>query len=291
MSALSDYLEAALLDHEYGIAAWTAPGIVYLALSTASPADDVSTLAEPTETSYCRKGLTNDGTEWSRAASLVDNDNDQEFVEAGGSWGTISHFAIFDKACGQRAITGVNSGGGAGADSFEVAGDITNLLVIGELICVTGSTGNDGGWTIRSGSAFAAGTTTVNVDEDITDATVDGILMVGIHDITAVSSGGGAGADSVGVDGDVTGELVVGAMLRISGSTGNDGILTIRSGSSFGGGTTTVNVEEDLTDATVDGKLWLLGNMLRHGALATSKAIGAGDSLRFPAGDIDSTMD
>ena len=72
-----------------------------------------------------------------------------------------------------HTITAVTTGG-AGAGAFGVDGDITDRLVVGKTLVVSGSTANDGTYTIRSGSAYAANVTTINVDEAVSDATVDG---------------------------------------------------------------------------------------------------------------------
>ena len=60
------------------------------------------------------------------------------------------------------------------------------------------------------------------------------------------------------VAGDQTGYIVIGKKIRVAGSTGNDGIYEIASGSSFGGGNTTIAVAEAVTDATVDGDVYLV---------------------------------
>lgn len=43
--------------------------------------------------------------------------------------------------------------------------------------------------------------------------------------------------------------------------------------------------------ALVDSGTWGAGNMIGHGSLAASKAIGSGDTPKFAAGDIDITLD
>ena len=64
MSAMSDYLENEILDHILATASYTAPATVYVGLSTGS------------------------GT--------ASNDAAIEFSAATGSWGTVSHFGLFD---------------------------------------------------------------------------------------------------------------------------------------------------------------------------------------------------
>jgi len=64
-----------------------------------------------------------------------------------------------------------------GTDTFKVAGDKTEFFVTGAQARVIGSTGNDGNYTVAS-SSFAAGETSIVVDEDVTDATVDGKIFI-----------------------------------------------------------------------------------------------------------------
>ncbi len=68
-------------------------------------------------------------------------------------------------------ITGVN----VGAEEFEIAGDHTAFFIAGRRFRVIGSTGNDGDWIVSS-SSHAAGTTTITVTGNVTDATVDGYI-------------------------------------------------------------------------------------------------------------------
>lgn len=91
---------------------------------------------------------------------------------------TAKHFDFADdtwKGLVQKAINAVTTGG-AGSGAFRVSGDVTASLVVGKKIRVRGSTGNDGLYTIRSGSAYSAPNTTINVSEAVADGTVDGTL-------------------------------------------------------------------------------------------------------------------
>lgn len=70
-------------------------------------------------------------------------------------------------------ITGVTDGSGG---SFEVAGDLSEIIYPGMSIAITASTGNDGTYKVTS-VAFATGTTTITV-LSVPDATVDGTLTL-----------------------------------------------------------------------------------------------------------------
>lgn len=97
MGSFSDFLENELLDHVLGNAAYAAPSTVYVALSTADPLDTGAGMAEPSGFAYARQPVTNNLTNWPAAAGGAKaNANLVAFPEATGSWGTITHFAIFD---------------------------------------------------------------------------------------------------------------------------------------------------------------------------------------------------
>lgn len=93
MSAMSDYLENEILDHILGTGAYTMPSTVYVGLSTASFNDDNSG-TELSGNNYAREAAA-----FTAAASgTTSNSAAIEFNAATGSWGTVSHFGIFDAA-------------------------------------------------------------------------------------------------------------------------------------------------------------------------------------------------
>ena len=97
MSAMSDYLENEILDHILGTGAYTMPTTVYVGLATASFADDNSG-TELSGSGYARKSAAFDAA----ASGTTDNSAAIEFSAATGSWGSVSHFGLFD------ALTGGN---------------------------------------------------------------------------------------------------------------------------------------------------------------------------------------
>lgn len=91
MSAMSDYLENEILDHILSVGAYTMPTNVYVGLATASFNDDNSG-AELTGNNYSRKQAT-----FSAASSgTTSNSGAVQFDPATGSWGSVSHFGVFD---------------------------------------------------------------------------------------------------------------------------------------------------------------------------------------------------
>jgi len=94
MASFGDYAENKILDHIVGKTSFTMP-TAYIALSTADPTDDGSGMAEPSGNGYARVATT--GATWDAASSgATANAAIISFPTATGSWGTITHFAIFD---------------------------------------------------------------------------------------------------------------------------------------------------------------------------------------------------
>lgn len=91
MSAMSDYLENKVLDHILGTTSYTMPSAVYVGLSTGSFADDNSG-TELSGSGYARVAATFNAA----ASGATDNASAVQFSAATGSWGTVSHFGIFD---------------------------------------------------------------------------------------------------------------------------------------------------------------------------------------------------
>ena len=91
MAGFSNYLELKLLDHVLKNTAYTSPAVVYLAAYTSDPGEGNSG-TEVSGGSYARVAIT-----FGAAASGQSlNTADVVFPTASGSWGTITHFAVFD---------------------------------------------------------------------------------------------------------------------------------------------------------------------------------------------------
>jgi hypothetical protein len=91
MSAMSDYLELEILDHILGTGAYTMPSAVYVGLANASFNDDASG-SELSGNGYTRKVATFSAA----SGGTTSNSSAIEFPAATGSWGSVSHFGIFD---------------------------------------------------------------------------------------------------------------------------------------------------------------------------------------------------
>lgn len=100
MSAMSDYLEGKILDHVLSTTSFTMPSGVYVGLSTGSFGDDNSG-TELSGNGYARQG---DVAFDAASGGVADNTSNIEFPAATASWGTVSHFGIFDASSGGNLL-------------------------------------------------------------------------------------------------------------------------------------------------------------------------------------------
>ena len=118
MSAMSDYLENKLLNHVLRNTAYTSPSTVYLGLSTGSFGDDNSG-TELSGNNYSRVSIAFDAA----SSGATDNTSNVEFAAASGSWGSVSHYGIFDaSSSGNLLIHGAFS-----AAKTIASGDILRI--------------------------------------------------------------------------------------------------------------------------------------------------------------------
>lgn len=91
MSAMSDYLENALINATLRGQAWTAPTTVYLALFTSDPTD-AKTGTEVSGGAYARQAVTFAAPTNGASATAAD----VLYPVATAAWGTVTHIGIFD---------------------------------------------------------------------------------------------------------------------------------------------------------------------------------------------------
>ena len=109
--------------------------------------------------------------------STATYDDVQDYINFFGDRTLLSGGGISARA---DALTGVNTGG-AGLASFEISGDLTAIYKENDIISVNGSTANDGNYTLKADSTHAGGTTTITVDEAVSDGTVDGSIYGAVN--------------------------------------------------------------------------------------------------------------
>jgi hypothetical protein len=102
MGSFADHWENEILDHLFGKGSYTPPTI-HVGLSTADPGDSGTGLSEPSGDGYAR--VSTAAADWNSASGgSLDNANVIEFPQATGSWGTITHFALFDASTGGNML-------------------------------------------------------------------------------------------------------------------------------------------------------------------------------------------
>ena len=127
MTAMSDYLENALVNATLRGQAYTAPTTIYMALFTSDPTD-AGTGTEVSGGAYARQTITFSAP----TNGSTSNSADVLFPVATAGWGTVSHFAVYDAATsGNMLYYGVltTSKAISSTDQLKVAaGDITITL-------------------------------------------------------------------------------------------------------------------------------------------------------------------
>jgi len=97
MSALSDYLENALITHIFRNADFSRPANIYIALYTAGPSD-AGGGTEVTGGSYARQAVaTGASSGWDApSGGATQNTAMVTFPTATANWGTVTHVGLFD---------------------------------------------------------------------------------------------------------------------------------------------------------------------------------------------------
>jgi hypothetical protein len=258
MGSISNYLEDEILDHVLKVGSWSQPTNIYVALSTADPTDDASGLAEPSGDGYARV----QHNSWNAASSRsATNDGQVTFGEASGSWGTITHWALFD------AITDGNMlvHGSFSASKTVGAGD--NVYIADTAMSVTVSSGGMANY--------------------LANKVLDHILKTASYTvpthIKVYLSTADPGDDDAG---------------RAEPDGNGYAQVTCNGWDAASGGATANTAEIDMGTATDSwGTITHFGlvdesdNPLIYAALDASKAVGTDDNPKFAAGELDITLD
>lgn len=92
--AFSNYLETKLVEYTLRGQVFTQPTSVWIALHSADPGEAGGN--EITGTGYARVAVTCGTAAFSTHTPPLQNNNTITFPQAGGSWGTATHFSIMD---------------------------------------------------------------------------------------------------------------------------------------------------------------------------------------------------
>ena len=91
MSAMSNFLENEILDHVLSTGAYSMPSQVYIGLSTGSFGEDNSG-TELSGSGYARQAINFSAA----SGGTTSNSANVDFPTATGSWGSVSHYGLFD---------------------------------------------------------------------------------------------------------------------------------------------------------------------------------------------------
>ena len=126
MSSFSDFLEDELLDHAFGVASWSAPANVYLALFTAAPTD-AGGGTEVSGGGYARQAITFGAS----SGGAIANTGAVSLTASGANFGTVVAIGIFDASTGGNMLAwdGITSAAVNDGDTITFAiGDIDVTL-------------------------------------------------------------------------------------------------------------------------------------------------------------------
>jgi hypothetical protein len=125
----TDFLENKVLDHTLGKTSYTMPSI-WVGLFTAAPSD-AGGGTEVSGGSYARKSTA--GADWNAAsAGSSSNANAITFVTATGSWGTVTHFGIFDASTAGNLLRWAALGASKTIGTGDTASFAAGALVVTE---------------------------------------------------------------------------------------------------------------------------------------------------------------
>lgn len=259
MGSISDYLENELLDHVLGVGAYTPASTVYIGLSTADPTDDGSGLAEPSGNNYAREAIT-----FSAAASRkVENSGTITFNQASGSWGTITHYALFDALSGGNMLAH-----GSLAVSKSVVSGNTPSIASAE-VDVEFSSGDVSNYLANALLDFAFR------NQSYSQPTIYAALC------TAAVTDSDTGSSITEPSGNNYARKAHSAWDTASGGASeNNGALTFNTPSGSWGLCTDVAILDAAT----------AGNLLFYSDDIVDQTPGDGDTVQFPDGDLDITL-
>ncbi len=116
MAGFSQALQQKMIDHLLKTTPFSVPADIFVALYTAAPSDTGGG-TEVSGGSYARKVHNSWNAGSAASPSVATNNGVITFATATASWGTVTHFALFD------AITGGNFLGWAALTAQKTVGD------------------------------------------------------------------------------------------------------------------------------------------------------------------------
>lgn len=100
----TNYLDTQLNQEIFGSTEYAQPATIHVGLSTTAPTKSGTNVTEPSGGAYARIAVTNNTTNWHAHPSQPGTGQKQSngvainFAQATASWGTVTHFVIYDAA-------------------------------------------------------------------------------------------------------------------------------------------------------------------------------------------------
>lgn len=267
MGTFSNYLENAWLRHVLEGAAFSVPATVALALHTADPTDDGTGAEVADANNYSR---TSCKAQFATAAAtkIISNDADITCPTASGSWGTVSHWGLWDSSVWG---SGNLLAHGSFAVSKAVGNGQTPKILNGEIdISIPASNGMT---TYLANEMLDH--TFLDGDPGFAQPTVRLALGTGAFADTGVWTNEVANANAYA-------RIETAWTITASAATNNGALTFVTATGSWG----TVSDWAIADSITHNG-----GNMLLYGTFDTPNAITTDDQVNIPDGDLDITMD
>lgn len=265
MAALSDYLENKLLDHLLGGGDYAPAATHHVALFTAAPTDSGGG-TEVSGGSYARAALTNNISNWpSASGGLKNNGTTISFPTSSGSWGTVTHFGIYDASSGGNLLCWAALTSSASVASGDTVSFSNNTLQI--------SLGGALGATLRNNL--------LNLAFGGIAYTRPSTVYAALY--TAPPSAGGGGTEVSG-----------GAYARVSVANNGTNFPSASSGSKSNGAQISFPTATGSWGTVTDAALFDAasgGNLLLYGTLSASRSIAAGNTFRFAASAFTPSLD
>jgi hypothetical protein len=270
MGSLTDFSELELLDHVCN-AAYTPVATLYLALATADPTD-AATGASMSEVANSGNYARTTISLGAAASRRVTQDAVVTFPQANGAWGTVSHWAIVDS--GTYGAGNVLAHGAFGTPKSIVSGNTPS--VASSEIYVEYSAGEISDYLSNklldlmfNNVAYTKPDTYVAL---VTVAVTDSMTGTTITE----PSGGAYARKQVNVNGGASPTWD----LAVAGLVDNTHAVTFVQASASWGTVVGVAIVDALT----------LGNLLMYDNAMADQAVGSGDTVSFPIGDLDVQM-
>lgn len=259
MSSLTNYLELKLLDHTFGVAAYTRPATVYLGLLKADPTE-AGTVTEAAYGAYARQAIAFGAA----SARAIAQSGTVTFPKATSGSETITHYGIFDAvSAGNMLAYGTLS------VSKQIVTNNTPSVAAGQ-VTITVNTGGASTYLANIWLDFVF-RNTIFAQPAVYVGLATAVLADGTTGTTVTQPSGGAYARV----------LHAGWAIAAAGANSNSTAINFAAATAAWG-TVTSGFTVDAASA---------GNILTYDNGVVDQAVASGDTVSFAVGAWTNTLD